>query len=165
MKEKLEQVEKLFIEQGLLRFSPLVEIEKELPLSEFLMKLINVWNRLNHTFKAKGRIFDEFHAETEKDKHRSIEDIFRITKYYKHEVTLEEIVTTLFDLWQEKKLYSLYCGHIKRVTFFPCKHLYGNNLTMEHEVMNDYIEDLSGISVKDYKRHFVKKIPSFYDNE
>lgn len=146
MIEELIEVEKKYIDSGLLKLPEGAPVDASLPLEEFLLNLVKVWNRKFPTIDAKSEKFTE-----PEDKHRSIEDLFRITKFYKPEVTLQEVCKALFDLRECKKLHSLYCGNISKITFFPPgSRGYGNSLFSPFNSK----DKSSGIPVDTYLKWF-----------
>jgi len=111
--DKINIAERTFIDKGLLHFAEEVDNSKRLPA--FLLDLVLIYCSLYDTLNSDNNI------DTVRGKHRSVEDLFRITKYYYPEVTLLEVMTELTAHARANSLFALPCSNIKKFTFFPPK--------------------------------------------
>lgn len=117
--EKINQAEEKFLKKGLLKFQE--NIFPESKLDDFLVFLIKEQIPSYPTFLEDNKL------DLEEGRHRSIEDIFRITRFYKN-VSLLEVIESLMQFSEEGKLYKLWCRDIEKITFFtPGSRNYGNS--------------------------------------
>ena len=63
--------------------------------------------------------------QCEPEKNRSLSDIYCVVKFYKPEITLEEICDTLCQLLVEAKISTLYCGTINNRVYYTRIFKYG----------------------------------------
>lgn len=133
LEQQLVNKEQVFIDSGLLHFQekPELPINVEVPLEQFILDVILIYNVQLSTLDS---IESSYIIQ---DRHRSIEDIFRITKYYFTEVTLLEVVVILFNLNITKKVRILGCGNINKITFYPHKR-YDDCLEIYKKQYNQY---------------------------
>lgn len=135
--EVIDNKELEYLEKGLLYFGE-ANIDNTVDIPTFLQELINNYVNHNYTYDINNNITDE------KALHRSIEDIFRITKYYYPDITLKELLTELLKLQRDDKIRSLFCNDILKRTYF----------TKNTEFSRDYGWEYVNSSVRYYECKF-----------
>lgn len=116
--EKLKEVQKEYEEQGLLHFDA-PGLDATGHLSEVMLNIINIWNVKYYTKNQNVPM-------SSPGRHRSTCDLYRIVKYYRPEVSLEEMMDVLWELNAESKIWIMHCSTIGRCTYFPVGSRYGN---------------------------------------
>ena len=127
----INDYETKLLEKGLLKLGLVRKPKFE--LDTFIQLLIDRWVNKYETFNMEGIITDG------KKLHRSIDDIYRITKYYKPEVTLLDVIRVLVLKIQNKEVKTLFCKNIMKRTYFT-KHVaydrgyWSNCITLDFKV-------------------------------
>jgi hypothetical protein len=96
----------------------------------FISRLINEYTYEYCTIDANTNL-----TTTPRKCHRSLGDIYMLTLYYFPQTTLLEVITRLFELLNNKKIFILYCGNIYKLTFFKIK---GRGYTNTFESLQIY---------------------------
>lgn len=90
------------------------EVIKPKTFKLFLIKLIDYYVNYYNTLNSKTN-----EITCGKGKHRSIMDLYKISKFYYPKLTFHKLFYTLVTLNKDpKKIYSLYCEDIKRIVCF-----------------------------------------------
>lgn len=126
-----------------MKYASFKKVEKHLIETFPILKLENFENTnqsweefvenfiLNYTYKfVTIKQIDENTWETDTDieKHRSLGDIFIISRFYYPFLSLKELVSFLFKKTNENIFYCLFCENINKLTFFKAgSRGYGNN--------------------------------------
>lgn len=117
IKETATDYQLIKIENQILT-NPLLKFEQYLPKDKSLVDIVYdiiLNNRTSLTINTKTNLI-----QCEKDKNRSITDLFLLMRYYYPETTLKEFRQCLFDLVNDRKIGTLFCGSIsKRVFYHP----------------------------------------------
>lgn len=97
--------------------------------------------------------------------HRSVGDIYLLTKNYFPQITLFDVIDELVKKANELVFYSLYCSNIEKITFFkPGSRGYGNPYEKVVKLEKTSVYDNSYIISKDLNCTFEKLI-KLYNNE
>lgn len=133
----IDDYETKLLEKGLLKLGLVRKPKFELDV--FIQLLIDRWINKYETFNMEGVVTDG------KRLHRSIDDIYRITKYYKPEVTLLDIIRVLVLKIQSKEVRTLFCKNIMKRTYFTKIEDYNrgywtNGITFDFKIHNEETE-------------------------
>ena len=92
-----------------------LEIPKDITLQQFIKTLVRQYNYKYDTVFVKN----DYSARVQcfSGKRRSLGDIYLICKYYYPNCRIEEVLTILINLLQERKIYGSYCSTINKYVF------------------------------------------------
>jgi hypothetical protein len=116
--ESLKDAEKRFIDSGLLHFKEDISLKDN--LSTFIYVLIDDYFKHYYTLDKDNK------STCAPAKNRSIEDLYRTTKYY-YDCTLEEVLVCVYLLIMEGKLNTMRCPDIEKIVFWTGQRNYDSS--------------------------------------
>ena len=136
----------------------LVEIESDILSAKSLLKLQGIPRDYYKRRKSleliiddilwKNKMFKTLYVANSAEqcdcgKRRSQGDLFKILKYYKPEVTFKEFRGALFNLLNEKKIVTLFCGDIHKRVFVK----YQKDKHRDCVIYSQNVEDEFGLTL------------------
>ena len=101
-------------------------LNRELDLKTFIKNFIREYNSYYNTYHDLRFICD-------KNKRRSLGDIFLICRCYFPTCTLKEVLGYLIELLENGKIYGSYCSTINKYVFHYQTNIYYNNQPVEYD--------------------------------
>ena len=131
---KIQKVQQLLDDTKSIRIRGVLKRRREAPKA-FLAKFFMNFNVENDTIYVENEV-----VQTERNKRRSLGDIYGVMKYYYPDITLEQVTRDLYDLFDEVPRFrsSLCCTINKRVFYVGDQHqptgIYDREEQDEHEM-------------------------------